>query len=105
MEQQKERFLNLRTSPARLTVEETAWYLGFAPHEIPVLVSKGLLKPLGHPGQNTVKYFALAALQEIRLDSKWLSRATDAITERWREKNATHATGRHSNVGAVTTIV
>lgn len=30
----------------RLTAEEAAWLLGFSPHEIPILVEKGLLKPL-----------------------------------------------------------
>jgi hypothetical protein len=28
---------------------QTAWFLGFDLHEIPMLVSAGLLKPLGHP--------------------------------------------------------
>ena len=91
MDQQKERFLNLRTYPARLTAEQTAWYLGFAPHDIPVLVSKGLLRSLGHPRQNTVKFFALAVLQDLRSDSKWLSRATDTVTEHWRAKNASRS--------------
>lgn len=44
-----EQFLYLMMAPARLTVEEAAWLLGFSPHEIPILVAKGLLKPLGCP--------------------------------------------------------
>jgi hypothetical protein len=88
MDLQREKFLNLRTAPARLNAEEVAWYLGFAVHDIPVLVSKGLLKPLGHPTQNAVKYFALGAIEELRQDSKWLARATDAVTSHWQEKNS-----------------
>src|SRR5687767_5416799 len=49
MNSQQEQFLNLKTHPARLKVEEAAWYLGFAAHEITILMSEGLLKPLGHP--------------------------------------------------------
>jgi hypothetical protein len=86
--QDKERFLNLRLIPARLTAEEAAWYLGFAAHDIPVLVANGLLKPLGHPTDNGVKFFALAALEPLRSDTKWLSRATDAMLDHWRTKNA-----------------
>jgi hypothetical protein len=88
MDPQREKFLNLATAPARLSVEETAWYLGFAPHDIPVLVSHALLKPLGHPTNHSVKFFALVNLEEHRSDPKWLARATDVILQHWREKNA-----------------
>jgi len=88
MNPDREKFLSLRTNPARLSAEETAWCLGFSQHEIPVLVSKGLLKPLGHPVPNTVKYFAATTVEEMRRDVKWLSRATDAVMEYWRMKNA-----------------
>lgn len=94
MNQEREKFLNLTTPPARLNVEEAAWYLGFAPHDIPVLVAKGLIRPLGHPGDGTVKFFAFVALEELRNDPKWLARATDAMIEHWREKN-----GRKSKNG------
>jgi hypothetical protein len=89
----KEKFLNLKVVPARLTAEETAWYLGFAAHDIPVLVSNGLLKPLGHPGDNAVKFFAFANLEPLRSDTKWLSRGTDAILEHWQTKNARKTQG------------
>ena len=88
MDPQREKFLNLKTPPARLNVEEAAWYLGFASHDIPVLVSSGLLKPLGHPGDGTVKFFAFVTLEELRSDPKWLARATNTMIEHWRGKNA-----------------
>jgi hypothetical protein len=93
MKEQQEKFLNLRTNPARLSVEETAWFLGFSPHEIPILVARGLLKPLGHPQPNTVKFFPAATVEELRKDVKWLGRATDVIMEHWRDKNARKTSG------------
>jgi len=49
MQQEKKDFLTLALPPARLTITETAWFLGFAENDISVLISAGLLKPLGHP--------------------------------------------------------
>jgi len=46
MHQDIERFLNLKTPPGRLTVEQAAWFLGFSAHEIPILMAKRLLKPV-----------------------------------------------------------
>jgi hypothetical protein len=86
MQQDKEQFLNLKTHPARLKAEEAAWFLGFSPHEIPFLVSDGILKPLGHPVQNAPKFFALVALEELRRDAKWLGKASEAICQHWRDR-------------------
>jgi hypothetical protein len=88
MQQEKEHFLNLKTPPARLTAEETAWFLGFSPHEIPVLMTDGLLKPLGHPPRNGPKFFAAAELEERRRDVKWLAKASDSIVAHWQNKNS-----------------
>jgi hypothetical protein len=88
MQQEVERFLNLKTPPGRLTKEQAAWYLGFSPDEIPILMAKGLLKPLGHPAANGQKFFLAAALEELRRDEKWFSKACDAIVEYWRYKNS-----------------
>ncbi len=98
MDPQREKFLNVKTLPARLNVEETAWYLGFAPHDIPVLVSHGLLKPLGHPASQSVKFFALVTLNELRNDSKWLARATGTMIQHWRSKNSRKAKDVVANV-------
>ena len=93
MRNEQLQFLNLRSLPARLHVEEVAWYLGFSPHDIPILVSKGLLKPLGNPAPNGGKYFAASALKELREDVHWLSRASNAILIHWRSKNARRLKG------------
>lgn len=88
MQQEKHHFLNLKTPLARLNAEEAAWFLGFSPHEIPILTAQGLLKPLGHPPTNGQKWFAAAVLEELRRDTKWLAKASDVIVDYWRFKNA-----------------
>jgi hypothetical protein len=93
MDPERREFLSLTATPARLTTQETAWLLGFAPHDIPILVRAGLLKPLGHPPRHGAKYFASSSLQPLRTDPKWLARASDAIVEHWRQKNVDSQSG------------
>ena len=88
MNQEKRDFLTLPVPPARLTITETSWLLGFTEQDITVLVSAGLLKPLGHPPQSGSKYFATAELQILRSDTRWLAKASDAIVSFWKKKNA-----------------
>src|SRR6266480_2460561 len=87
IEQQNE-FRSWKVLPARLDVCQTAWFLGFKPHDIPVLRAAGLLKPLGRPARNCIKHYATGNLEALRLDEKWLARASDTISSHWREKNA-----------------
>ena len=61
-------FLTLPLLPARLNALEAAWYLGFQPHEISILIGADLLKPLGHPSANTGKFFLTTSLAELRRD-------------------------------------
>jgi hypothetical protein len=82
-----ERFLNLRHLPDRLTAAETAAKLGLSPHEIPIQVAKGLLKPLGYPAVNAPKFFLTATLTDLERDEKWHGKVADAIQEFWRSKN------------------
>jgi hypothetical protein len=88
MNQERKDLLSLRHLPARLGIQEAAWYLGFGENDIPVLVSSGLLKPLGKPTATGSKYFATVDLQNLRDDSRWLAKASDAIVNHWRSKNA-----------------
>src|SRR5665213_1410483 len=85
---QQTEFLSWKVVPARLDANQAAWFLGFEPHEIPRLVTAGLLKPLGHPARNSTKFFATETLEQFRRDEKWLARASDAIASYWRERNA-----------------
>jgi hypothetical protein len=88
MNQERKDLLSLRHLPARLGIQETAWYLGFGENDIPVLVSAGLLKPLGKPTATGSKYFAAGELQNLHNDTRWLGKASDAIVNHWRSKNA-----------------
>src|SRR6266536_2704318 len=81
-------FLNWKLKPARLNATQAAWFLGFEPHEITILIGAGLLKPLGHPAGNSVKLFATESLQQLWHDEKWLGKATDAIANYWKQRNA-----------------
>jgi len=94
--QQVRELLNLRRLPARLTMAQTAAVLNCREHDIQVLVAKGLLKPLGHPAAGTMKWFAGETIEELRRDVNWLSRATDAIKQNWRERNAAKCNGNFS---------
>lgn len=81
-------FLNLQHTPARMNAEETAWFLGFGPHEISILIAAHLLKPLGSPATNGCKYFSTKELERLGNDPAWMSKASDAIVKYWRRKNA-----------------
>lgn len=57
MREEQQRFLSLLGQlPARLTAEQAAWVLNCQPHSVPILVAARLLKPLGNPPANSVKY-------------------------------------------------
>ena len=73
-------WLSVRRLPARLHAGETALLLGFQPHDIPILVKARLLKPLGGGPRNCVKFFAAVEIREHSRDTKWLDRATKAIS-------------------------
>lgn len=86
-EQQRQFLALIPNIPARLTVQQTAWTLNFAEHDIPVLIAQKLLRPLGNPPENGVKYTSAHEILELRKDRTWLSRATNVIHEHWRKKN------------------
>jgi hypothetical protein len=65
---ERPRFLTLRHLPAQLSSGEASHPLGVAPHDVPLLVSKGLLKPLDDPTGNAVKYFAPITLEELNAE-------------------------------------
>jgi len=94
-DEEKFRFLNLPQLPIRLNAQEAGWYLGFKLHEITILVGARLLVPLGHPPANTPKFFSTERLAALRNDDRWPEKATDAITNYWRRKNAQKRSGRN----------
>jgi hypothetical protein len=65
-----------------------AWFLNCQTHDVPILVAARLLKPLGNPAQNAIKFFATAELMELVKDRAWLVKMTNALNEHWRKNNA-----------------
>jgi hypothetical protein len=84
--------------PARLTVEQAGWVLGCQPHDVPILVSSRLLKPLGNPSPNGIKFFATADVLELVKDRSWLAKMTSTVNQHWHKKNARQK--NHSHYGA-----
>jgi hypothetical protein len=92
MRDDQHKFLTLLGQlPARLTAEQTAWVLNCQGHDIPALVAAKLLKPLGNPPANGIKFFATADVLDNSRDRQWLTRLSATIYQHWQKKNA----GKH----------
>jgi len=74
--------------PARLYSEQVASVLNCHQHDVPILVAARLLKPLGNPPPNSVKYFAALEVLEQAKDRTWLAKVTNALNQHWQKKNA-----------------
>ena len=97
------RFLSLSGQwPARLTAEQAAWFLNCQKHDVPALVAAKLLKPLGNPGPQSIKFFSTADLLEQTKDRQWLVRVTSAIHQHWQRRNAKNQR-RSSDIDALET--
>jgi len=89
MKEEQNQFLRLLGQlPARLTAEQVAWVLNCQPHDVPVLVAARLLKPLGSPAANGIKFFATLQLLELVKDQAWLVKVTNAVNQHWQKNNA-----------------
>ena len=100
MREDQHRFLSLLGQlPARLNSEQAAWVLNCQPHDVPILVGARLLKPLGNPPPNSVKYFATLELLEQAKDRTWLARVTGALNQHWQNKNAAKRKQRVGGLG------
>ena len=89
MKEEQNQFLRLLGQlPARLTAEQVAWVLNCQAHDVPVLVAARLLKPLGNPPPNRVKFYATADVLELAQDRAWLSKLTNAVNQHWQKKKA-----------------
>ena len=69
----------MRTKPARLSAEQVGWELNFEVHEVRALTRLKLLKPLGDPSRNAVKWYARDKILACGTDVGWVNRATNAI--------------------------
>ena len=89
MRDDQHRFLLLLGQfPARLTAEQAAWVINCQPHDVPILVSARLLKPLGNPTVNGINFFPTAELIELTKYRVCLVKVTTAINHHWRKQNA-----------------
>ena len=93
---ERHQFISVAGLPGRLTAQEAAWVLGFSDHDIPVLVTHRLLKPLGNPPPNGGRYYALPDLEALRRDAKWLDKASAVLVKHWKTQNA----GRRTDLPA-----
>jgi len=75
-----------RNLPARLDVAATAKLLGFAEHDIQILMAVGKLTPLGDPAPNAPKWFAAVGMIQLAADPDWLHKATKEVAKYWRQK-------------------
>ena len=75
-----------RNLPARLDVTESAKLLGFAVHDMQILMAMGKLTPLGEPAPNVPKWFAAVEVIRLATDRDWLHKATKEIAKYWRNK-------------------
>jgi len=75
-----------RDLPARLDVVEPAKLLGFAAHDIQILMASGKLTPLGDPAPNAPKWFAAIEVLRLATDHDWLNKATKEVSKYWRHK-------------------
>lgn len=64
-----------------------SFVLNCQPHDVPVLGAARLLKPLGTPQPNSVKYFASVDVIELTKARGWLAKMTNAVSQHWRTKN------------------
>jgi hypothetical protein len=81
--------------PARLDVACAARVLGFAEHDIPILIRERLLSPLGKPAANAPKFFARVVIEQLACDVDWLNKASITTAKYWKRKRK--ATGRGNN--------
>ncbi len=73
-----------RGLPARLDAGATAKLLGFADHDVQILMAAGKLTPLGDPAPNAPKWFAAIEVIRLAADRDWLSKATKEVSKYWR---------------------
>jgi hypothetical protein len=72
---------------ACVDAEAAARFLGWPPYFMPLLARAGHLKPLGKPGQNARKWYAMVELERLARDPAWLDKAIRVVDRLVREAN------------------
>jgi hypothetical protein len=87
MSEDEFRFRSIRHFSARVSAQEAGWILGCGGEDVQALCRYRLLKPLGNPPPNGRKYFSTKELLRLSEDPTWLTKMTNALYKRWRDKN------------------
>jgi hypothetical protein len=77
-----------RRLSARIDSIQVSKLLGMAAHDIPILVSAGMLTPLGQPAQNSPKWFSAAEIMSLVVNRDWLDKATRRLSKHWQRNRA-----------------
>ncbi len=80
--------MSQRNLPARLDVQQVAKLLGFTEDDLPILISRRRLVPLGKPAPNARKWFATIDILKRSVDPEFLDNATKEVSLYWKNKNA-----------------
>ncbi len=83
-----------RRLPGRLTRAEAGALLGFTEDDMVHLIAEELLQPLCGYSQGTPSWFASVDIETCCKDRKWLARATRAVRDANRRKNANQRASR-----------
>jgi hypothetical protein len=66
MNDKQHQFRSLLGKPsARLTIEQVSRLLGCPAHDLPIPIAGRLLKPLGNPTHNGIKFFSTAEVTDL----------------------------------------
>jgi hypothetical protein len=94
--------VSARSTLARLDVKATSKLLGFAEHDIQILMAAGKLTPLGEPAQNATKWFAAVQVVRQAGDVDWLHKATKEISKYLKRKRERMSTSPRADQSAST---
>jgi len=78
--------LDRERPPARMTAAQAADFLGFEKDDLALLAKEKILRPLGRPVANAVKYYAAVDVIAVSQDRQRLERATELLYQRNRSK-------------------
>ena len=81
----------MTTMKTRYRMMSRGKLLGFAVHDMQILMAVGKLTPLGDPAPNAPKWFAAVEMIRLATDHDWLNKATYEIAKCWRSKRERRA--------------
>jgi hypothetical protein len=82
--------VNCRRLPARLTIEQVGFLLGFQVYELVLLIRMGKLRCLGSPSPNSRKMFSAHYIESLASNFDWLHESTKAVAKAIQNKNRKH---------------